>query len=400
MSLCTLAEQVRTHGKTVVTVAWSCRHSEQDRLRKIANSLVLALSEQQFCQDWAVELREEKEEDANTNATKEPSETFLPRMNVSFGYFDADGVMHKRSVWDSVVDSVDGGFAGGATIINGSEFSGTASTTTTDDASDIESPPPPLPTSQLASHVLQVIEACIRGVTTQSNRLLHAYLRNTFRSRLWSEEFGSSSEEMGFSLIFAALGDVSTGTSVEELMVHQHALLPARRAKLHTRIIQKEFVEGLWIAGMLSKMPHLCAYAVSMAIRTANSRLDAEREATRTEVDRVRSMLSSSSAAPVNAATSSASSTAASQKAHGGISPLARLRTKAKLAGALQANFGGFEDKDESTTEMHEDALVWVDGLQVCMYCGREFCSATTEAVFFLVLPAFGVRFDFYFVFS
>ena len=64
------------------------------------------------------------------------------------------------------------------------------------------------------------------------------------------------------------------------------------------------------------------------------------------------------------------------------MSPLARLRAKAKLAGALQANFGGFEDEDESTTEMHEDALVWVDGLRVRATAGNSLVCQQSPWVF------------------
>jgi hypothetical protein len=375
MSLCTLAEQVRSHGKTVVTIAWRCQASAQGRLRKIANGLVWTLSKQLFCQDWAVELQEE-EVDAKQGTVNDSSASLLPQMTVSFRYFDADGAEQNRIVWDSAVDDVDVGDTG--TCISGTAFLENPSVAAPDNnaADTIRGwTLPSLSASQLAPRVLQVIEACIRGATTRSHRLLHAYLRNTFRSRLWSEEFGSSFEEMGFSHIFAALDDVSGGNSVEELMVQQHAKLPSRRAKLHTRIIQREFVEGLWVAGMLSKMPRLCSYAVRMATRAASSRIDADREAMKNEVDHFRSVLSSSvSSEETGVDASPSASSTVPPMINGGLSPLARLRAKAKLAGSLKAKFEGYADKIGTTAEMHEDALIWVDGLQVGAVTGNGCC--------------------------
>ena len=224
-------------------------------MQLMVDNLLLALSHQQFCQDWLCNTsKKSKQTKWGTCVVELPS----IKMNVSLRHFDESGVLHEKSIWDS----------------------STGDDVVSDEMGSFSEP----------HQIVQVIEACIRSVTTQCHKLLHTYLHNAFRSRLWSEEFGSNSEEMSFSQIFSTINNASTGDSIEELMVHHNDLLPIRRSKLHTRIIQKEFVEGLWTAGLLSKLPQICECAISLAIRATNFDMDARHK--EIERDTMRSLLS------------------------------------------------------------------------------------------------------------
>jgi hypothetical protein len=104
--------------------------------------------------------------------------------------------------------------------------------------------------------ILQSIEAVVRSATTKTDLMLHQHLRNTFRSSLWSKEFGSGHAEMTFKQIFRSLEQI-TGSTFEELMHHQHSMLPERQTRATTRITKMQFEEGLWVAGMLAFMPEI-----------------------------------------------------------------------------------------------------------------------------------------------
>ena len=220
-----LSEQVRSRGKITVHISWLCASPQESAsaLDK-ANHLVMALSSKQFCQDWAVDFNPVFSSPSDSESKVSVSKNSFFR--ACLHHFDEFGAPVQHTVYSESVGVVDIG------------------------------------------QFLQRIEAFLRDTTRQSNRLLHAHLRTVFRSKLWGEEFSGTSESVDISKIFLALGGESRETSIEELLVHQHAALPAgRRARAHVRIIQSEFDEGLWVAGVLSDMPNICEYAIKMAMR-------------------------------------------------------------------------------------------------------------------------------------
>ncbi len=401
-----LAEQVRSHGKIAVSVSWDWRQRHrqgrrrssrgrvrgaavtatppsgtEDEMLDAANQVLVTIASQEFCQDWIVsfedsgagsgEDQKEKpwpneyrtsgtlagEGSQASHSSSSSSSSFCIRMS----YFDGAGGIHEQEIWSATVDqAIEAAAIDGSPKSGGSPSSPTSVSSASSASSSFQRPSTWL--------VLQRVEACIRGATSKTHRTVHSHLRNAFRSRLWSEEFGSGHEEMTFRQIFASLsaGNAAGGsrpswTTVEELLVGQHAALPRKRTRRTHHMTQSEFVEGLWIAGMLwARMPQLCAFAISLANRTANIQIEADRLALAQQVQH--------SAAAAKASSRSSSATALLSRP---TSLLAMLRSKAKMVGKLSASLGGSSG----------DQGVGRDGIDVDGIAGSSSAAASEPAL-------------------
>ena len=233
-SLHKLAEQLRSNGKIMLTISWNFDDKANNfENLKAANRILLIFATQDFSQDWLVCFYNTIDDDD---------------FGASLSYFDIDGIQQ--------VDELH--------FLRDYEMTTPKSNETLLDAVQNSS----------ALSILQSVEACIRGATTKTHRLVHAHLRHAFRSRLWSEEYGSGHEEMTFKQIFKSLDKLSVGTSVGDLMLSQHGMLPRKRKRTSSRMTQMQFTEGLWIAGKESHMPDICRHAIQLANRAADRQMD------------------------------------------------------------------------------------------------------------------------------
>ena len=207
-----LCGELRNNGMITITIF---RNATNSTGLNAANQILKSIAVQLFAQDWAVRQIHSEQEEKEEHLT------------ITFTYFDVDGVEHVSDLYF--------------------------------EDNDEES-------------ILESVEAVVRSATTKTDRMVHQHLRNTFRSSLWSLEFGSGHAEMTFKQIFRSLEKVTTGKSLEELMVSQHVMLPKKQTKASTRLTQVQFTEGLWVAGMIAHMPEIIECARQLGNRMVQYR--------------------------------------------------------------------------------------------------------------------------------
>ena len=227
-----LTEQLRTNGNITLTIAWDFESDSKTDASSnqldAANNILCTFANNKSFQDWDLKFTNRK-----------------GNFVVSLSYFNIDAIQQNTELYTMHRPE----------MMEANEVTDVITLTT--------------------ESVLHSVEAIIRSATTMTHKKTHAYLRNAFRARLWSEEFGSGHHEMSFLQIFDSLSKISGVTSMPDLMLTTFLTLQRKKTRANgSKIIQSEFSEGLFILAKLAQMPKICECAIQLANRLADRKID------------------------------------------------------------------------------------------------------------------------------